>query len=148
MPYRIWITVSFLTPLFFCYHLPLKGLQIRALFVDRGSGELPLGPPPPHPVRPFIEFSRSYIHRRPSGSASYLLYTVTAVQQYLKWFWVGGIIGLQISLHSFHFFLLLEKNILYVNKNIILARSSFLCFCLLYLYYRLYSSSLRWIISL
>ncbi len=24
MPYRIWITVSFLTPLFFRYHLPLK----------------------------------------------------------------------------------------------------------------------------
>ncbi len=24
MPYRSWITVSFLTPLFFRYHLPLK----------------------------------------------------------------------------------------------------------------------------
>ncbi len=35
MPYRIWITVSFLTPLFFRYHLPLSlHLRIRRLILS------------------------------------------------------------------------------------------------------------------
>ncbi len=32
MQYRSWITVFFPTPLIFRYHLPLKDLQIRALY--------------------------------------------------------------------------------------------------------------------
>ncbi len=32
MPYRFWITVAFLTPLFFRYHLPLKVHKIENFF--------------------------------------------------------------------------------------------------------------------
>ncbi len=114
--------------------VPLKGLKIRALCVDRGSGELPLEHPPPlfgwiHGIFPFLCSQTTF---RLDLLFPVMLFTTTVPEMVLsrRHYWSP-------NFPPFVPFLSLpgKKNILWMNKNRIHAHSSCLCFCLLY--YRL-----------